>query len=386
MFKSVVNLLVGLVTYALYALTGRIKPWVSQGIGLLMSGFVGLVVYGLVVWFIQHTLNFWYLEEILRYIPAAPLGALAAYEMFFSCRYEVPVGRVGVAKIFGSLTEITFTDGIQWVPFFVKIITEPGPDEKFVLSIPGTRIGTQDGTEVYFGTFAPNSIQYSITDAVRYIVVDDPEAALCAEYMGAAKMFFGQAAEAAAARNEGRLFPDFVMLPSKGEDDVQHAAFFTRLEAAKFKDADGTEDDLFSPEALRMLRDEAGTFASNTKLWGIGNVLAFVPDVREDPATQEATEKLQAAEQAGKTLSVKMASLTAHLKGLTDLDVNPNAALAATLKVSGENVEFVHRDMPEFMGMPGGVAAGINQHRKGRNRHGNKQRSQSSGGAKAAGT
>lgn len=354
-----------------------IRPWVSQGIGVLVSGIVGLAVYWLVSWFIQHTLNFWYLEEILKYIPGVPLGVLAAYETFVSRRKEVPISRVGVCKLFGALTKVVVTDGHHWLPPLVELITVPGPSEQFTLSIPGTRIGTRNGSEIYFGTFTPNSIQYSIEGAAEYIVVDDPEAALCAEYMGAAKLFFGQAAESAAARNEGRLFPDFIMLPQKGEDDKKHEEFLARLERAKFEDADGEEEDLFSPDARRMLMEEAGTFASNIKRWGIGKILAFVPDIREDSATQAAIEAEQAAEQDARTLSVKIESLKRHVGDLSGLKVSPDFALAAALKVSGQNVEIVHRNMPEFMGMPGGVAVGANQQR--RKHHGNRKGSGGSG-------
>lgn len=324
-----------------------IRPSGSQAIGLVVSMVVGFVVYFGISVFLKSTLTFWHMGEILSLLVGIPLGGIVGYEMFASRRRDVEINSVGICKLFGELTTLTFGEGRHWVPPFMEILTLPGPKQKFLLEIPGEKIEAKDGAEIYFGIpengGKENQIQYSITNPLRFIAVDNIEKELCGAYMEAARLFFGQVAEVAGMRNEGRLFPDFLMLTAAD------AEFEHRLSVAMFKDGE-QEERLFDDDAVRVLMREAGTFVQMAASCGISNITAFIPNVRENPAARAAAEERQVAEEKAAMLTVKIDSVKKHVREMKDLGATPDMILASVMKMNGENVTITHANYSGLSG------------------------------------
>lgn len=322
-----------------------ISPLKSQTIGLIASSVVGLLVFGVTWALLAYALNFWHIGDVLGPSLGFFLGGISAFEMFTRQRMEIPLYWVGVSLFLGKTTGGIYENGVHWVPPFFGIINCPGPEKKFILEMPGEKINAQDGIAVFFGVDEPshpgkhNRLQYSVTDPLRYIKVDDPEDSLREEFIEKARLFFGQMAKAIGVKNVKLLFDQWIDLTDNAEEKMKQE-FEGYLRKAKFATGTGNDNpNLFTEDSVLTIMQFAGEFKRNADSWGIGNITVFTPNVRVNPESEKAAEQKQNAMEEMDSLKTK-ADRIKILAGEMTKQNNVNPDLAATLVagLSGQKV------------------------------------------------
>ncbi|MFM2330893.1 MAG: hypothetical protein RLZZ26_400 [Candidatus Parcubacteria bacterium] len=333
-----------------------ISPTDSQKSGILASIVTGLVVCATVWIVVGATLDFWYLDQVIAPAVGIGLGLWSAFAMYTQRQFDTPLNQVGVRLWFGKPTgegsDHLFENGRNWVWPFMSIRNVPASTEKFPLKMPGEKFNAQDGNLVYFGISPEepekrNRIQYSVMDATRYIAVEAPEDFLREAYVEEARVFFGQASKAIGVRNEQTLFSDYIVLPPKTEagSEEAHRAFEERLTKVMFTSRGGSSETerLFTDDAIKVIMANAGEFRKNAATWGIGDILAFTPSVRENPEMEQADAERQATTAKMDAVKMKAAQIKETTKGFLDSGVNPDLAALLSAKVAGEDVSIDNR-------------------------------------------
>ncbi|MDP1689851.1 MAG: hypothetical protein Q8L52_01465 [bacterium] len=339
-----------------------ISPKRSQILGLCVSAVTGYVVFTAVSGFIQSQLDFWYLGKVLGPVLGFVFGGLSAYAMFANRQLDVPLNWHGVSLFLGKPTGSIYDNGVHWVPPLFGIRNTPGPDMKFILKMPGEMFNAQDGALVYFGISDQpekrNRLQYSVIDPVRYIQVDNPEDELREAYMQDARLFFGQAAKAIGVKNEQTLFSDYIVLPFGNKPDAvdERDRFKARLKKAMFttKGGQSPTERLFTDESVDIIMEEtnAGDFRLKAAGWGIGNIFAFTPSVRENPEAEAADAERQATVAKMTTAKLKADQVKESARGFViDGKVSPDLAAALAAKLAGENIEIDNKTLT-ISGLP----------------------------------
>ena len=375
-----------------------ISPKRSQALGLVISAAVGLIVSFVVYKFVAFVLDFWYLGDVLALPSSIILGGLTAFSLFTQRLREVPLNWVGVSLFLGKPTGGVYENGIHWIPPFYGGRNVPSPDKKFIIEMPGEKIDAQDGSVIFFGISEDerkgsdvaghkgkkNRLQISVIDPRLYIMMDDPEDELRESYLEEARLFFGQATQSVGVKNEKTLFSDFISLPPKPKPDDESqeaidarkklATFEDRLRNTKFtktcdldkKPANGSDPDsacrLFNDNSIIAIMDKAGNFLEKATSWGIGNVIAFTPNVRENPEAEAAAAQKTVAEEQMASLQTR-ANKIKELAGQMTKDNKVNPDLAATLvaglegqKVDVQNKTVNISGLPEVLGKLGEMA------------------------------
>lgn len=331
----------------------QISPLQSQALGLIVSGVVGLIVMVTVWKLIAYIFDFWYIGMVLGPAVGLVLGGISAFRMFTGRRFEIPLNWVGVQRRFGKLTDGIYENGDHWVSPFSKICITPGSTEKLRLRIPGEKIDAQDGTPIYFGLSEDenekNLIQYSVIGPILYIAVDKPETELREEYLEQARLFFGQASDAVGVKNEKTLFSEFIMLPYGDSPEEKKARndFETDITSAMFRTDDPSacgakELPLFTEKSVKSIMKKAGTFRRRAaEEWGIGKIIAFNPNVRENPETEAAATKKKVAQEEMNSAKTKMDQIKTLVQEMVATNkISPDLAATLVAGVAGQKVDI----------------------------------------------
>jgi len=322
-----------------------ISPKESQAVGLIVSLAVGLFVGAAVKVFLSYELDFQFINEVVAPLTGLFIGIVAAFSMFTLCRCTVPINKIGIGEFLGSLTDLIFDYGTHWIPPGMKLSLFWGKKQNFPLEIIGDRIEAKDGASVYFGVpengGKKNNLQYSIFAPLRFLRAVKPEDEVAAAYMECAKLFYSQMAKASAIRNLGTLFTDFLLLPPLGATtQTKHQAFKDRLTAAVFEDGR-----IFSDDAVSVLMGRAGHFVYEAAGWGIFNINAFLPDVRESPEVQAAATQKQEAEDKAAAIKVAVDAVNLRAQEIkAGADVSSDLAFVGAMKMSGQDVDIKHKN------------------------------------------
>ncbi len=327
-----------------------ISPLKSQLFGLVVSAVVGGAV-GFAVWkFMTYELDFWHLGDITGPLLGIILGSMSAFEMFTTRLREIPLNWNGVSLFLGKPTGRIYENGNHWVFPFFGIRSVPASTEKFILEMPEEKIDAQDGSVVFFGVSEHagkrNRVQYSIVEPTLYIATDNPEDELREAYLEEARLFFGQATKAIGVKNEKTLFSDFVALPSETEPGAQakYAAFETRLRNVMFAPTGQPAERLFSEDSVVTIMNKAGNFKGKAASWGIGNIIAFTPNVRENPEAEQAAAQKQAIREQMAGLKTKTNQVTVLAKKMRkEVGTSSDLATAMVAKLSGQDVEIENK-------------------------------------------
>lgn len=328
-----------------------ISPLRSQILGVIVSVVTGTIVF-VVVWkLLAYALSFWYIGDVLGPSLGVVFGGLSAFEMFTRQQRETPINWVGVSLFLGKPTGRMYENGIHWVPPFFGILNCPASEKKFIIEMFGQKINAQDGATIFFGISEQegkrNRIQYSVIDPILYIATDDPENAIQGAYLEESRLFFGQMSKAIGVKNHKNLFSDFIVLPPKTEPDAQkkHNEFKANLQEAKFWSADNVkEEHLFSFESVRTIMDKAGNFREKNTIWGIGNIVAFIPNARENPEAEKAATQKQVAIEQVVALETRATTIMKLAKEMSvDAGVNPDLAVTMVAGLSGQKVDIKNK-------------------------------------------
>lgn len=343
--------------------SNQITPGSSQFVGVCVSVLTGFVVF-LVVYSVVHaTLDFWYLDQVVGPAVGAGLGLFSAFAMFTQRQFTIPLNWVGVGLLFNKPTGSIYENGTHWIVPFMGIRNVPANTEKFILKMPGEKFNAQDGNLVYFGISPEepekrNRIQYSVIDPVFYIAVDTPEDSLREAYLEKARLFFGQATMAIGVKNEQTLFSDYIILPPKkaAGSETKHRAFEARLKGARFTPRGGEEstDLLFTEGAVKIIMENAGEFLESAAGWGIGEIFAFTPSVRENPEMERADAERQAVVAEMSAARTRTARINRSARSFVKIGVAPDLAASLAAKLAGENIEvdnktFTVSGLPEVL-------------------------------------
>lgn len=319
-----------------------VTPSNSHSLGLVISAITGIVV-GCVVWkILEYTMNFWYIGEVLGPVLGFVLGATSAFKMFEQGLRVVKLNWVGVGLFLGAPNGTIYTNGTHWIPPFFGMMMVPGSTEKFILEISGERIDAQDGSVIFFGMSEDegkkNSLQYSVVNPTQYLAVNDPDGGLREAYLEVVRLFFGHASKAVGGQNGKTLFSDFIVLPPRTEPaaPAKYNTFKDRLKNAICGTTDQSKDRLFSDDAIGAIMEKAGEFREKVENWGIGNIVAFTPNVRGNPEAERAAAQKQVAVEhmtALETRANKVAELAKKM--CEDVGVSADLALIMTAALDG---------------------------------------------------
>ncbi len=342
-----------------------ISPLRSQTSGLIVSALVGFLV-AVTVWvLIARTLDFWYIGDVFGPALGIILGSLSVYEMFTRRLREIPLNWVGVSLFLGKPTGNIYQNGIHWIFPSYEVRNVPAPTEKYILRMPGERIDAQDGSAIFFGISEDagkrNRIQYSVVKPTWYIAVDDPEDELKEAYLEEARLFFGQTAKAIGVKNEKTLFSDFIVLPPRDDPSAiaVYAAFKTRLKTVTFLVTGSQEkkpmrERLFSDDSVDTIMKKAGNYLQKVSSWGIGAIIAFTPNVRENPEAEQAAAQKQAAREQMVGLGTKVNKISSLAKQMTTniKSLNPDLALTVVAGMSGQQGITIENKTINVSGVP----------------------------------
>ena len=196
-------------------------------------------------------------------------------------------------KLFGDPVGLEFHNGDHWVPFFCDFQVAPGPRMPLIMDMPGEVIATQDGKTIYFGVkgdgVPSNALEYNVVNASLYIGVPEVGKMLQKEWLVQGRLFFSQLSQAVGVNSTKGLFEDFVALPRRGEIRAarEYAEFERKLADTKFGPANTP---LFSGNAVRAIIANCGHIAEEVAKWGIGNLDAQTPNIRQNPAADAAAD------------------------------------------------------------------------------------------------
>lgn len=330
--------------------------------GGITSFIAAWVVGRIAYWAVPFFWDFSSWSDVLGYFIAVFLAICTAVLMFVLNLRETQLFELGVRKRFGALTGDVYTMGWHWKSPFDSILNVPDSNKNFVTRLEGERIDAQDGAPIYFGLEEqggkPNRLQFSIVDQIKYAAMDDPMGEIRAAYLEMARLFFGQAAAAIGVKSCKSLFNEFLLLPpppTRANDpdydpycDPQfrpgnvYAGFRRALQHAMFARREGGSERLFSDDAIKAMMAKAGSFKWMCTSWGIGNLLEFTPNVRENPETEAAAIKKQVAEEQARvtrTTATAVAAATAEIKLQ---GVSPDLAAVITAGINGQTVTIAN--------------------------------------------
>ncbi len=337
-----------------------IKSSLSQAVGLAVSALFGLLVWLLVWIFVAHWLDFRYLDKILAPVLAFLAGGFSAFLMFTRRLRDIPIDYRGVELFLEARDGLLLDEGIHWIPPFFQVCVVPGPDRKLDFEINGEKITSQDNTVILFGTEGTkNLIQYSITNPIQYSKIEDPELELQAAYLGAARLFFGQTAAAIGAKNAGPLFSNFLLF-SPTATSIERDDFQKKLEALEFSIAKNSpaKQALFSPEAVSAIMLKVGIFRTEIQNLGIGGIVAFAPNVREDPAIENAAAKQQAETNQLASARARVAQKIRLTKQMSErAGVSPDLAAVLVAGDSGQSNVSIKNDTLNIPGLTDAISA-----------------------------
>ena len=354
----------------------RISPLVSQAVGLMASAVIGLIVTEVVWTFLVYALDFWHIGEVIGLPIGIVLGGLSAFEMFTSRRRTVPLYWIGVILFLDNQIETVFCQsGTHWTPPFFGIMNVPGPEKKFVLKMPGEKINAQDSAVIFFGiTEDPdkhpekrNRIQWSVVNPFLYMEVKELEVEMREAYLEQARLFFSQAEKAIGVKGEKTIFNDFLILPPLPEPidnnysviKERHDRFEQRLRDTKFVDAGKKGNPtvrLFDDDAVLTIMRKAGDFQKRVASWGIGNIVAFTPNVRENPEAEDAAAKKTAMADQMVGLDMKVKKVRALAKKMTGDGVTADLSATLVAGLSGQAVD-VKNETFNILGLKEGITA-----------------------------
>jgi hypothetical protein len=343
----------------------NITPSQSWSNGMFVSGIAGLIV-GIVAWiFVSYALDFWHIGKVLGSLSGFAACTIAAYALFVTRLREVPLNWVGVELNRGTPSGRIYDNGTHWIPPFLELMNVPAPSEKFILRMSGEKIDAQDSALIYFGISEDegkkNRIQYSVVGPTLYIATDNPEDELKEAYLEQARLFYGQVTRAIGVMNEKTLFSDFIMLPPKNSAGARalHNAFRERLRKTTFtimlKHGGGAPTKetprLFENEAIETIMAKAGDFLDKAASWGIGRIIAFTPNVRENPQAEEAADLEAAMRNQMAGLDTKATKIRELAKQMILDGVNPDLAATLVAALGGQNVT-VKNETFNISGLP----------------------------------
>ncbi len=375
-----------------------IPPSRSYLWGGMVSVLTAVIVGHLLYYFVTGFWDFWDQSYIPGTGLAVFLGLVSGVVMFVLNLRDTPINELGIGMFLGKLNGRVYTAGWHWKSPFNSLINAPDVTKNFIMALWGEKIDAQDGSPIYFGLTNDegklNRLQFSIVNPIHYIAMDDPETEICSGYLEMARLFFGQAAAAIGVKSIKSYFNDFLLLepdlrlnlvPSYDPyNDPRFKIFRQKLENARFSrdrdqksvkpkkpkdtkdteqdvdpDSDDGEDDdlgerLFVTDSVKAIMAKAGCFVQMADSWGIGNLVVFTPNVRENPETEEASIRKQVALEDAKTLATAAAALKAATDDIKEPGVSPDLAAIIATSLSGhpaniENKTVTYSGFPDVL-------------------------------------